>query len=121
MLVVLFLLLGPSTFAVGVPADFPGQASELSSPGGRFVLRNVDSDQEPPAITSFWISLVPLMRVVLAEQRLLVADLFCGAGGLSEGFRQAGAAIIAGVDADPDACATYRLNFPEARSGPQPF
>jgi DNA (cytosine-5)-methyltransferase 1 len=44
-----------------------------------------------------------------------VADLFCGAGGLSEGFRQAGFRIVAGNDADPDACATYALNFREAR------
>lgn len=43
-----------------------------------------------------------------------VVDLFCGAGGLSEGFRQAGFEIVAGSDADPDACATFRLNFPEA-------
>lgn len=43
-----------------------------------------------------------------------VIDLFCGAGGLSEGFRQAGYRILAGSDIDPDACATYRLNFPEA-------
>jgi len=45
-----------------------------------------------------------------------VADLFCGAGGLSEGFRQAGFAVAAGSDIDPDACATYALNFPEART-----
>lgn len=43
-----------------------------------------------------------------------VVDLFCGAGGISEGFRQAGFRILAGVDADPDAIATYALNFPEA-------
>lgn len=43
-----------------------------------------------------------------------VADLFCGAGGLSEGFRQAGCRILVGSDIDPDACATYALNFPEA-------
>lgn len=43
-----------------------------------------------------------------------VADLFCGAGGLAEGFRQAGCSIVAGSDADPDACATFSLNFPEA-------
>jgi hypothetical protein len=46
--------------------------------------------------------------------KLAVVDLFCGAGGLSEGFRQAGYQIIAGTDVDPDACATYHLNFPEA-------
>jgi DNA (cytosine-5)-methyltransferase 1 len=41
-------------------------------------------------------------------------DLFSGAGGLSEGFRQAGFTIAAGADNDPDALATYRANFPEA-------
>ena len=46
--------------------------------------------------------------------QLAVVDLFCGAGGLSEGFRQAGYTVVAGTDVDPDACATYGLNFPEA-------
>jgi DNA (cytosine-5)-methyltransferase 1 len=43
-----------------------------------------------------------------------VVDLFAGAGGLSEGFRQAGFSIVGGSDNDPDASATYALNFPEA-------
>ena len=43
-----------------------------------------------------------------------VVDLFAGAGGLSEGFRQAGCEIVAGNDDDPDAAATYALNFPGA-------
>lgn len=47
---------------------------------------------------------------------LRVVDLFAGAGGLSEGFRQAGFKIAGGLDSDPDAMATYGLNFPEARS-----
>lgn len=47
---------------------------------------------------------------------LSVVDLFAGAGGLSEGFRQAGFAVTGGADNDPDAAATYALNFPEARS-----
>ena len=46
--------------------------------------------------------------------RLLVADLFSGAGGLSEGFRQTGCRVLVGSDIDPDACATYAWNFPEA-------
>lgn len=43
-----------------------------------------------------------------------VVDLFAGAGGLSEGFRMAGFEVVAGADNDPDACATYRMNFPGA-------
>jgi DNA (cytosine-5)-methyltransferase 1 len=45
-----------------------------------------------------------------------VVDLFCGAGGLSEGFDQAGFEILAGSDSDPDAMATYAANFPGAKS-----
>jgi len=45
-----------------------------------------------------------------------VLDLFAGAGGLAEGFRQAGSVIAAGTDVDPDACATFCLNFPEAET-----
>lgn len=45
---------------------------------------------------------------------LRVVDLFAGAGGLSEGFRMAGYEVVAAADNDPDACATYRLNFPDA-------
>lgn len=47
---------------------------------------------------------------------LTFVDLFAGAGGISEGFRQAGWHAIAGADVDPDACATYARNFPEAKA-----
>jgi len=43
-----------------------------------------------------------------------VVDLFCGAGGFSEGFRQAGFQVVAGADSDPDACATFAHNFSDA-------
>ena len=47
-------------------------------------------------------------------RRPTVIDLFCGAGGLSEGFRQAGFRVVAGADNDPDACTTYSANFRRA-------
>lgn len=37
-------------------------------------------------------------------------DLFCGAGGLSKGFMDAGFSIIVGVDNDQDALNTFALN-----------
>jgi DNA (cytosine-5)-methyltransferase 1 len=57
----------------------------------------------------------PISRVreVLAPAYSVV-DLFAGAGGISEGFQQSGFQIIAGLDSDPDAAATYRRNFPGA-------
>lgn len=55
-------------------------------------------------------------REAAPNTNLSVVDLFCGAGGLSEGFRQAGFVIAAGSDNDPDAMATYAANFPRARA-----
>ena len=39
-----------------------------------------------------------------------VIDLFCGAGGLSLGFQQAGFNIIVGVDNEPVALETFEYN-----------
>lgn len=39
------------------------------------------------------------------------ADLFCGAGGASLGLMQAGIEMQFALDADADACATYRANL----------
>ena len=43
-----------------------------------------------------------------------VVDLFCGAGGLSEGFRQAGFHVVAGSDYDASAGKTFAATHPEA-------
>ena len=40
-------------------------------------------------------------------------DLFCGAGGLTLGLKQAGFSVLAAVDNDPLAIETYRQNHPE--------
>jgi len=40
-----------------------------------------------------------------------VLDLFSGCGGLSLGFQRAGFEILAGLDSDPQACASHAHNF----------
>ena len=42
---------------------------------------------------------------------LTVLDLFCGAGGFSEGFRQQGFTILLGIDNWKPAIDTYNHNF----------
>ena len=45
-----------------------------------------------------------------SENGLVCLDLFSGAGGFSEGFRQAGFHTFAATDIDASAASTYRLN-----------
>ena len=47
-----------------------------------------------------------------SSSRPVAIDFFCGAGGLSEGLRQAGFRPVVGVDFDKHAAATYRRNHP---------
>lgn len=43
-----------------------------------------------------------------------VIDLFCGCGGFSKGFQEAGFDVCFGIDLWNDATVTYKKNFPEA-------
>ncbi|MHC4183733.1 MAG: DNA (cytosine-5-)-methyltransferase, partial [Planctomycetota bacterium] len=45
-----------------------------------------------------------------------VVDLFCGAGGLSHGFREAGCEIFLGLDNFEHALVTYKKNTPESEA-----
>lgn len=45
-----------------------------------------------------------------------VLDLFCGCGGLSEGFRLAGFNIIGGIDFNEAAIETFKYNFKNAKA-----
>ncbi len=49
------------------------------------------------------------------NKRLTVADFFCGAGGFSEGFRQAGLEIVFALDNWEPARKTHKLNHPESQ------
>ena len=40
-------------------------------------------------------------------------DLFSGCGGLSEGLKQAGFKVVAGIEIDKNATRTYKMNHPE--------
>jgi DNA (cytosine-5)-methyltransferase 1 len=44
------------------------------------------------------------------KQGVTVLDLFCGAGGFSEGFHQAGFEVVAGIDNWEAACRTFKTN-----------
>lgn len=53
----------------------------------------------------------------MARQKQPVAvDLFCGAGGMSLGFEQAGFHVAAAVDNDPINLAAYKENFPNTKT-----
>ncbi len=51
----------------------------------------------------------------LEGERLTAIDLFCGAGGITEGFRQAGFHCLYANDIDESATATFAHNHPRTR------
>ena len=42
-------------------------------------------------------------------------DLFSGCGGLSEGLRQSGFNVVAGVEVNKNAAKTYRMNLKQKK------
>ncbi|OYT62342.1 MAG: DNA (cytosine-5-)-methyltransferase [Thermofilum sp. ex4484_15] len=49
------------------------------------------------------------------KYRFKVVDLFCGAGGLSRGFKEVGFDIMLGLDNYPPAIKSFKENFPGAK------
>lgn len=50
------------------------------------------------------------------NKKFTAIDLFCGAGGLAYGFKNAGINIIAGIDNNDEALVTFKKNIPEAKA-----
>lgn len=59
---------------------------------------------------------MPQRMAASRTRPLVVGDLFCGAGGFAEGFRQAGFRVAWGVDLWAPAVETFHRNFPEAEA-----
>ena len=57
----------------------------------------------------------------MTSRNWTVIDLFCGAGGLSEGFRQAGCQVLAGNDYDDAAGVTFSRTHQDAKFLPGPI
>ncbi|EJB8392765.1 DNA cytosine methyltransferase [Pseudomonas aeruginosa] len=47
------------------------------------------------------------------QNQLTAIDLFCGCGGLTTGLIEAGFSVLASIEVDPKAAATYRENYPK--------
>lgn len=57
------------------------------------------------------------IRIIGREDAMIkVFDFFCGCGGTSAGFERAGMKIALGIDRDADASATFKRNFPKAKT-----
>ncbi|HEX6780869.1 MAG TPA: DNA (cytosine-5-)-methyltransferase [Solirubrobacterales bacterium] len=66
---------------------------------------------EPPADAPDPADLQQVRRWVRAAERPTAIDLFCGAGGLSLGLRDAGFSVLVGADSDPLAIETHTGNL----------
>lgn len=53
-------------------------------------------------------------RIKMKNNKLVAIDLFCGCGGFSYGFQEAGFEMVLGIDMWKDATITYKHNLPKA-------
>ena len=51
----------------------------------------------------------------MSKKKYKVLDLFCGCGGISEGYRLAGFEIVGGIDFNKEATITFQHNFKTAK------
>ena len=86
-----------------IPPSINVLPSELSTPSPSGMLQFPSSS--PPTKSS------SLFR---PGQKLTYGDAFCGAGGTTRGALQAGLSIKWGFDSNPNACLSWRSNFPSA-------
>lgn len=54
-------------------------------------------------------------RKTIRKIKPTVLDIFCGAGGMSLGFKNAGCEILGGIDQNPYAVDTHHQNFPSTK------
>lgn len=66
------------------------------------------------------VSVVRLWIHCMARDVPVVIDLFSGAGGMALGFRAAGCRILAGIDEDDAANATFQENFTQLQGDDPP-
>ncbi|MDU7114180.1 MAG: DNA cytosine methyltransferase [Peptoniphilus harei] len=57
-----------------------------------------------------------MRKRAMSNKKFKVLDLFCGAGGLSRGFIDAGFEVVLGVDFDQNALNTFKLNHDGAEA-----
>src|SRR4051794_6330677 len=86
----------PSTRARIRSGDLPNVRDEMVRPATRLASDAAMADWE---------------RSVQSDSTLVALDLFSGAGGLSQGFHDAGFCTAAGLDADPVAVQSFAANF----------
>ena len=60
------------------------------------------------------IEWVDTKKILPDHEKYNMIDLFCGCGGASKGFEEAGFKSIMGIDVDPASSTTYRNNFRNA-------
>lgn len=68
--------------------------------------------KSPRQSTPAALKIVSSERVAVPIKPLYTIDLFCGAGGITEGFRQAGYSCLYANDSMPEAIQTFEFNHP---------